>query len=61
MKKQKQAKLRAAADRLVAHEQEVRKHIQKEITQKLAQETEEARRRGLIESVDDPILYRRAR
>ena len=36
MKKQKQQKLRAAADRLVAHEKEVRKHIQKEITQRLA-------------------------
>ena len=32
MKKQKQKKLKAAADRLVAHEKDVRKHIQEEIT-----------------------------
>lgn len=32
MKKQKQQKLRKAADRLVAHEKEVREHIQNEIT-----------------------------
>lgn len=53
LKKQKQQKLKAAADRLVNHENEVRDHIQGEIMQRLAQETEDARRRGLIESVDD--------
>ena len=35
LKKQKQAKLREAAERLVKHENEVRAHIQDEIVQRL--------------------------
>jgi hypothetical protein len=61
LKKQKQKKLRAAADRLVTHEKEVREHIQDEIVQRLAQESEDAKRTGLIESVDDPILREMAK
>jgi hypothetical protein len=53
--------LRAAADRLVTHEKEVREHIQDEIVERLAQETEDARRTGLKESVDDPILREMAK
>jgi len=36
IKKQKQKRLRAAADRLVNHENEVREQIQEEVTQRLA-------------------------
>ena len=46
LKKKKQAKLREAAERLVKHENEVRKHIQDEIIKRLQKEQEEARKLG---------------
>jgi predicted DNA-binding protein (UPF0278 family) len=61
IKKQKHAKLREAAERLVKHETEVRSEIQSGIIGRLQKEQEEARRLGQIESKDDPELMRLAK
>jgi len=46
LKKKKQVKLREAAERLVKHENEVRKHIQDEIIQRMENEQNDARKLG---------------
>lgn len=61
LKKQKQVKLREAAERLVKHENEVRKHIQDEIIHRMENEQNDARRLGQLESKDDPELRRLAK
>ena len=61
LKKKKQVKLREAAERLVKHENEVRKHIQDEIIQRMENEQNDARKLGQVESKDDPELRRLAK
>jgi hypothetical protein len=61
LKKKKQGKLREAAERLVKHETEVRKHIQDEIIDRVTKEQEEARKLGQLEAKDDPELKRLAK
>jgi len=61
LKKTKHAKLKAAADRLVKKEAEVRAKVLKEITEKVKAENEEARKRGQMEAKDDPEILRLAK
>jgi len=60
LKKQKHQKLKAAADRLVQKESEVRAKVLKEITEKVKSETDAARKRGQMEAKDDPEIIRLA-
>jgi|TARA_B110000305_G_C19384656_1_gene611537 hypothetical protein len=53
--------LKAAADRLVQKESEVRAKVLKEITSKVQAENEAARKRGQMEAKDDPEILRLAK
>lgn len=53
--------MKAAADRLVQKESEVRAKVLKEITQKVQAEVEAARRTGQMEAKDDKEIIRRAK
>jgi hypothetical protein len=53
--------LKAAADRLVQKESEVRAKVLKEITAKVNAENEAARKRGQMEAKDDPEILRLAK
>lgn len=53
--------MKAAADRLVQKESEVRAKVLKEITEKVKAENEAARKRGLMEAKDDPEILRLAK
>jgi len=53
--------LKAAAERLVQKESEVRAKVLKEITEKVKAENEAARKRGQMEAKDDPEILRLAK
>jgi len=53
--------LKAAAERLVQKESEVRAKVLTEITQKVKAENEAARKRGQMEAKDDPEILRLAK
>ena len=53
--------MKAAADRLVQKESEVRAKDLKEITSKVQAENEAARKRGQMEAKDDPEILRLAK
>jgi len=53
--------LKAAADRLVQRESEIRAKVLKEITEKVKAENEAARKRGQMEAKDDPEILRLAK
>ena len=53
--------MKAAADRLVQKESEVRAKVLKEITAKVNAENEAARKRGQMEAKDDPEILRLAK
>lgn len=61
LKKQKHIKLEAAADRLVQKEAKVRAKVLQQIKTRIISETEEARKRGIAESKDDPEILRLAK